>query len=189
MGDLALCLLAVWALGGRPAAAQSSEDPLEACTRITDSAARLECFDRQMAQRKSQGSDAHEGSPSSSMPSPAAAPSGAPPSQSPPAPPPAAAQPRVPPPAAPPPPLPAPSQAPAPSPPRPTRFVATIVKLIPRGQEFLFALDNGELWEQAESKSNFFIDAHEQVTIRPGVLGSFFLTNAHHQTVRVRRVR
>lgn len=76
----------------------------------------------------------------------------------------------------------------APSPPRPTSIAAKIVKVIPR-TPFIsaFVLDNGQIWEQSEA-TRFSAEPQEQVTIRHGAFGSFFLDSADG-SVRVHRVK
>ena len=68
-------------------------------------------------------------------------------------------------------------------------IVSTISRLLTLpDNEYAFELDNGQTWEQAESKS-LNVNPHDTVTIQPGVLGSFFMTTEKHQRVRVRRIR
>lgn len=76
-----------------------------------------------------------------------------------------------------------------PSPSRPTPVVARVVRVIPR-EPFIsaYVLDNGEVWEQTET-SRFSAQPREEITIRPGVFGSFFLEDADGISVRVRRVK
>ncbi|MGH8259930.1 MAG: hypothetical protein ACREUG_09585 [Steroidobacteraceae bacterium] len=63
-----------------------------------------------------------------------------------------------------------------------------MVRVIPRGPYIsAFELDNGQIWVQAEAK-DFWARPREKVTIRPGVLGSFFL-KADGAEVRVQRVK
>gem|GEM_PF-1862118 len=68
-------------------------------------------------------------------------------------------------------------------------IVATLVRLLPRPQDQnAFELDNGQIWEQAESMANLDVRLHDTVTIKPGVLGAFFLTTPRNQRVRVHRI-
>jgi hypothetical protein len=68
-------------------------------------------------------------------------------------------------------------------------IVSTIVRLLPRPDNgYAFELDNGQTWEQAESKT-LNVNPHDTVTIQPGVLGAFFMTTQRHQRVRVHRIR
>ena len=60
-------------------------------------------------------------------------------------------------------------------------IVSTIARLLPRpDNEYAFELDNGQTWEQAESKA-LDVNPHDTVTIQPGVLGAFFMTTQRHQ--------
>jgi hypothetical protein len=68
-------------------------------------------------------------------------------------------------------------------------IVSTIARLLPRpDNEYAFELDNGQTWEQAESKT-LNVSPNDTVTIQPGVLGAFFMTTQRHQRVRVHRIR
>ncbi len=55
--------------------------------------------------------------------------------------------------------------------------------------ESAFELDNGQVWVQVDSAAGLDIRPQDSITIKPGVLGSFFLTTGHKQTIRVRRIR
>jgi hypothetical protein len=69
-------------------------------------------------------------------------------------------------------------------------IVATITRLLPRSDnEYAFELDNGQTWEQAESKADLYVKPHDSVTIKPGVLGSFYMTTSRSQRIRVHRIR
>ena len=173
-------------LGALPAmaAAQSSPDPLDACAKQTDATARLACFDREMQRRHATTptTPATATTPTvTATPTPTAAPAAA-----------------------------AANQQHAdeniglegtqlhkklkeqgvetkPEPVKP--IVSTIARLLPRpDNEYAFELDNGQTWEQAESKS-LNVNPHDTVTIQPGVLGAFFMTTQRHQRVRVHRIR
>jgi hypothetical protein len=78
---------------------------------------------------------------------------------------------------------------PPPPPPAAEVEVATIVKVIQRGPLLLaFELSNGQIWEQSESMK-FAAEPQQSVTIRHGLLGSFFLKNAAGVSVRVHRLK
>ena len=69
-------------------------------------------------------------------------------------------------------------------------IVAKLVRLLPRPQDLnAFELDNGQTWEQTETIANLDLRSHDTVTIKPGVLGAFFLITPRSQRVRVRRIR
>jgi hypothetical protein len=175
------------------AAAQSSPDPLDACVKQTDATARLACFDHEMQRR-------HATKPAATS-TPAA--TGRPAATSTPT---ATATPSA---------TAAPGTAAAdqnhtdeniglegtqlhkklreqgvetrPEPVKP--IVSTIARLLPRpDNQYAFELDNGQTWEQAESKT-LNVNPHDTVTIQPGVLGAFFMTTQRHQRVRVHRIR
>jgi hypothetical protein len=74
-------------------------------------------------------------------------------------------------------------------PPAPGPIVAKVVKVIPRRPLIsAFELDNGQVWEQTEAM-DFPAAPQQEVTIRTGVLGAFFLKSATGAVVRVHRVR
>jgi hypothetical protein len=51
-----------------------------------------------------------------------------------------------------------------------------------------FELSNGQIWEQSEAM-RFSAEPQQTVTIRPGLLGAFFLKNAAGASVRVHRLK
>jgi hypothetical protein len=177
------------------AAAQGSPDPLDTCTKQTDATARLACFDHEMQRR-------HATTPTTPATTPAA--TGTRAATTPPT---VTATPAATPAA--------PASAAAnqqhtdeniglegtqlhkklkeqgvetkPEPIKP--IVSTIARLLPRpDNEYAFELDNGQTWEQAESKT-LDVNPHDTVTIQPGMLGAFFMTTQRHQRVRVHRIR
>jgi hypothetical protein len=155
-------------------------DAFDACAREQDPAQRLACFDRETAARH-----ATEQAPAPATPTREA-----------PAPKPAAAS----------------ASAPAssassdigldarqlrkarrergePEPPPPAPIVARVVRVIPREPLIsAFELDNGQIWEQSEA-TRFSAMPRDEVTIRHGMLGSFFLKGAHGTSVRVHRLK
>lgn len=67
---------------------------------------------------------------------------------------------------------------------------ATIARLQPGPYSgYTFELDNGQSWEQAEAMPNLNVKVGDSVNIKAGVLGSFFLSTAKSQRVRVHRIR
>jgi hypothetical protein len=74
---------------------------------------------------------------------------------------------------------------------KPVALVARVVSVTQRpGFNLSLVLDNGQVWEQAEQRSDILISPNDSVTIKPGLMGSFLLTNAsRHQSIRFRRVR
>jgi hypothetical protein len=57
------------------------------------------------------------------------------------------------------------------------------------GQRQVFVLDNDQVWRQAESKTNFSVSPGDTVRISRGALGSFFMSANSHVATRVARVR
>jgi hypothetical protein len=163
------------------ALAQGKPDPLEACYQQPDGAPRLACFNREMQRRQSAASTTvHAGAAATIAPSTAAAT---------PAPPggdtnvaadtvglqgsalrkklkdeglkPEAVQP----------------------------IVAKVIRMVPRPHsELAFVLDNGQTWEQVETLDGLNLELQDTVTIKPGILGAFFLSTPHRQTIRVHRI-
>jgi hypothetical protein len=174
------------------ALAQGSPDPLEACSQVSDANARLACFDREIQQRHAAAAGAR--SPANAAPAPVAAP---------PAPTAAATSPAGDTPAR------IVSQKPADdmigldgkqlslkrqeegiAPAAPTLIVAGLTQLNPRpGHQYYFELDNGQVWESTDNQGQLFLGRHETVTIRSGMLGSFFLKTQEGNSIRVHRLR
>jgi hypothetical protein len=76
-----------------------------------------------------------------------------------------------------------------PEPEPPAAVVATVVRVIERGPLIsAFELSNGQIWEQSESM-RFSAEPRQTVTIRPGLLGAFFLKNTAGVSVRVHRLQ
>jgi hypothetical protein len=68
--------------------------------------------------------------------------------------------------------------------------VAAIATLKPLpGNLYYFELDNGQVWESTDSEPNLFLGRHETVTLKPGILGAFFLKTPEGNSIRVHRVR
>ena len=68
-------------------------------------------------------------------------------------------------------------------------IVAKIVRMVPRPHsELAFVLDNGQTWEQVETLDGLNVELQDTVTIKPGILGAFFLSTPRRQTIRVHRV-
>jgi hypothetical protein len=157
------------ALLPKVALTQDSSDPMEVCFRVSDSAARLACFDNEMRRR-------HAGAPrppSTTVNSTAA-----------------------------------PTQVPDDTVGLDGRqlilkrkaehipaevvkpIVAALIRMTQRpGHQYLFELQNGQLWESTDTEPDLFLSPHEMVTIRPGVLGAFFLKSQEGNSIRVHRLR
>jgi len=77
----------------------------------------------------------------------------------------------------------------APKPPKAQPLVASVSSVKQyTASEVRVTLANGQVWQQTEARTGFWLQAGQTVTITPGVLGSFFLTDDQHQRVRVKRV-
>lgn len=58
----------------------------------------------------------------------------------------------------------------------------------PRGQ-LVAELDNGQVWEQKEVVSTFYLKTGEQVILEAGSLGSYWLVNESGRRTRVKRIK
>jgi hypothetical protein len=65
--------------------------------------------------------------------------------------------------------------------------IAALVEA-PRG-EYIFTLDNGQMWIQAEQRSNIRFEVGEAVQIEHGAMGSLWLAADHHRKTRVKRIQ
>ena len=76
------------------------------------------------------------------------------------------------------------------APPRLDKLIAriTAVSYKPRG-EFVVTLDNGQVWEEAETTSHLPLRAGDDITIKRGMLGAFYLSSRQALGLRVQRVR
>lgn len=54
--------------------------------------------------------------------------------------------------------------------------------------KIVVTLDNGQVWEQQEL-IDFSLRVGDVVTLKPGLLGSFWMTNPSHERTRVSRVK
>jgi hypothetical protein len=162
------------------APAQSKPDPLEACYQQPDGAPRLACFNREMQRRQAAGSaavPAGAAATTASHSSTAAAPpagdakvaadtvglQGS------------ALRKKL------------KEEGVSSEPVQP--IVAKIVRMVPRPHsELAFVLDNGQTWEQVETLDGLNVKLQDTVTIKPGILGAFFLSTPRSQTIRVHRI-
>jgi len=72
----------------------------------------------------------------------------------------------------------------------PVALVAGVTRVSQRpGFPMSIGLDNGQVWEEAQEGSDILISLNDPVTIKPGVMGAFYLTDVTHRSIRVRRVR
>ena len=58
----------------------------------------------------------------------------------------------------------------------------------PRG-EYIFTLDNGQIWIQAELRPGIHFDVGEAVQIEHGAMSSLWLVADHHRKTRVKRIQ
>lgn len=58
----------------------------------------------------------------------------------------------------------------------------------PRG-EYIFTLDSGQIWIQAESRPSIHFQVGETVQIERGAMGSLWLAADHHRKTRVKRIQ
>jgi hypothetical protein len=157
------CGVLLWALVCLPipGIGDALFDSLIACGDITSDAARLTCFDREIAEIRKK----------SPQPPLSAAPTaeqkfglsdrqvlelGAPPGQA----------------------------------PTPTALHAHIVS-VPRYpiERQVFVLDNAQSWQQTELDPGFSVRIGQEVTISKGALGSFWLSADSHRATRVKRIQ
>ena len=57
----------------------------------------------------------------------------------------------------------------------------------PRG-EYIFTLENGQIWIEAEARSAVHFAVGEAVQIEHGAMGSLWLAADHHRKTRVKRI-
>ncbi len=77
----------------------------------------------------------------------------------------------------------------APRPAKPQPLVAHVAKVEnPSGAQLTVKLDNGQIWRQTDGSGGVYISPNDTVTITPGALGGFLLTNADRRVVRVKRI-
>jgi hypothetical protein len=55
--------------------------------------------------------------------------------------------------------------------------------------ETIYNLEGGQIWVEAETESHLPLHPGEEITIKRGVLGAFYLSSAEARGVRVKRVR
>ncbi|HTC53159.1 MAG TPA: hypothetical protein VK700_14570 [Steroidobacteraceae bacterium] len=156
--------------------ASAPSDCMDSCAVLRSDAARLACFDQELERRKTPTPGRVCAVPAPAAPA-ATAPLPSPATS-------AAANPATK-PIPPPPPL-----AASERPPRPQPISAQVVAIADASAgKVAITLDNGEVWEQVETREGFRVLLHHGVTITPGLFGSYLLTTDDHRTARVRRIR
>jgi hypothetical protein len=82
------------------------------------------------------------------------------------------------------------AETPKDAPSKPEQLVATIKSVTGRGKgDYRFELDNGQLWVESQRTGGEPPAIGETVTIRPGLLGSYFLEREKGLALRVKRVK
>jgi hypothetical protein len=70
------------------------------------------------------------------------------------------------------------------------KLTARIASVSNKGTgEAIYHLEGGQVWVEAETESHIPLHPGEEVTIKRGVLGAFYLTAAEVRGLRVKRVR
>jgi hypothetical protein len=68
-----------------------------------------------------------------------------------------------------------------------TAHIASIASK-PRG-EMIVTLDNGQVWEEAEVTSHLDLHPGDEVTLRKGMLGAFYMSSRQVRGLRVKRTQ
>jgi hypothetical protein len=141
-------------------AAQPPADPMEVCSRKEDVKARLECFDQEMKRRHAPAAKPEEKRTDENFGLEGDA-----------------LRHRL-----------KEEGVVKPPPPQPLSSQVVQAKESPN-HLFTFTLNNGQVWEQTETRQGFYLAPKEAVTISAGTLGSYFLETPKKEYVRVRRVK
>ena len=77
-----------------------------------------------------------------------------------------------------------------PQPAKPDKLTARVASISnrPTGGA-IYTLEGGQVWMEAETESHLPLHPGEEVTIKRGVLGAFYLSSAEVRGLRVKRVR
>lgn len=157
------------------AVAATSNAALKACTKLSDDAARLACFDREVAALTAREAAPPAAAAGKAAPAPAAAPPvrqlseeqkmGLTPG-------------RI-----------QQLERPPTAPPSPSSMTVAIQSNSVDGNGHqLFTLANGQIWRQVEVDSHFSVKPGDSITITKGALGSYFMSLGKHRNTRVSRV-
>ena len=57
------------------------------------------------------------------------------------------------------------------------------------GGGLIVTLDNGQVWQQLATGEAFRREVGDRVTLKPGVMGSFFLVGPRHRSIKVKRIK
>jgi hypothetical protein len=172
--------LLLWSASAATAFAQTSSDPIDACAGVKDDSARLACFDRQTALKHAAPAGAPQAVAAQPQAGGAPRPSAAAPTAQPAPPQPSVTEPNA-------------GFANIDTPntrPRPAPITATITQFVPMpGGDVAFRLDNGQLWQQTDSRSYLNAHVNDHITITKSALGAFFLTTSDRLHIRVKRIQ
>ncbi|HEY4215160.1 MAG TPA: hypothetical protein VGM84_27055 [Steroidobacteraceae bacterium] len=159
----------------------AANDPMDACSKETNDSARLACFDKAIAARRKTPSAPSAATPTTPTAATAATAATAPAVSSGTN---AAQRPTN---TALPPDLGKPVR---PVKVKPVEYSATLTKVDARSSTgYLLVLDNGQVWETTEARSDLLLNAQDRVTIRPAGAGGFLLKTPRKQIVRVVRIQ
>ncbi len=74
--------------------------------------------------------------------------------------------------------------------PRLEKLEGTVSAIATRaGGGLVVTLDNGQVWQQLATGEGFRLKVGDQVTLKPGVLGSYFLEGPYGRSMKVKRVK
>lgn len=74
--------------------------------------------------------------------------------------------------------------------PRLERLEAKVTAIVARpGGELVVTLDNGQVWQQLPTGESFRLAVGDSVIVKPGALGSYFMTSPHGRSVKVKRTK
>jgi len=77
-----------------------------------------------------------------------------------------------------------------PQPEKPDSLTARVASISNRPTgEAIYSLESGQIWIEADTKPHVPLHTGEEVTIKRGVLGAFYLSSAEVRGLRVKRVR
>ncbi|MGE0580530.1 MAG: hypothetical protein AB7P31_00140 [Steroidobacteraceae bacterium] len=57
------------------------------------------------------------------------------------------------------------------------------------GGGLIVTLDNGQVWQQLATGERFRLEVGDKVTLKPGVLGSYFLVGPRNRSTKVKRIK
>lgn len=57
------------------------------------------------------------------------------------------------------------------------------------GGELVVTLDNGQVWQQLATGESFRLKVDDKATLKPGVMGSYFLVSPYGRSMKVKRIK